>query len=181
MSSRCCSIFSEHFIFIKRIFAETMDEERPLLVAAPRQTLSVVDAMAIIVGIVVGAGIFKTPSVVAASVESNAAFLLVWPLGGAISLVGALCYAELASAYPDAGGDYRYFTEYTAPVFWFFFLLAGVSLFVLRRKDPDTVRPFRVPPYPLTPRAFSARLALLCCGLVWSTPAWAPRWVSSSY
>jgi hypothetical protein len=87
-----------------------MDEERSLTVAAPRQTLSVVDAIAIIVGIVVGAGIFKTPSVVAASAESKAAFLLVWPLGGAISLVGALCYAELASAYPDAGGDYHYFT-----------------------------------------------------------------------
>jgi basic amino acid/polyamine antiporter, APA family len=79
-------------------------------VSRPRQTLSVVDAVAIIVGIVVGAGIFKTPSIVAASTGNKAAFLLVWPLGGAISLVGALCYAELASAYPSEGGDYHYFT-----------------------------------------------------------------------
>ncbi len=44
--------------------------------------------------------------------------------------------------------------EYTAPVFWFFFLLTGISLFVLRRKDPDAKRPFRVPLYPLTPLLF---------------------------
>jgi len=74
-----------------------------------RQTVSVIDAVAIIVGIVVGAGIFKTPSIVAATVGSETAFLLVWPIGGAISLIGALCYAELASAYPNEGGDYYYF------------------------------------------------------------------------
>src|SRR5205809_6991754 len=104
MSSRCCSIFQNTPYSSNKIFAGTMDEIRPLTVAAPRQTLSVVDAMAIIVGIVVGAGIFKTPSVVAASVGSKARFLLVWPVGGAISLVGALCYLVLASAFPRAVG-----------------------------------------------------------------------------
>jgi amino acid transporter len=44
--------------------------------------------------------------------------------------------------------------EYTAPVFWFFFLLAGLSLFVLRTQEPTTPRPFRVPLYPLTPLIF---------------------------
>lgn len=76
--------------------------------ADPRPTLSVVDAVSMIVGIVVGAGIFKAPSIVAANVGSEAAFLLIWPLGGLISLIGALCYAELATAYPHAGGDYHY-------------------------------------------------------------------------
>jgi basic amino acid/polyamine antiporter, APA family len=74
----------------------------------PRPTLSVVDAISMIVGIVVGAGIFKAPSIVAANVGSELAFLLIWPLGGLISLIGALCYAELATAYPHAGGDYHY-------------------------------------------------------------------------
>jgi amino acid transporter len=46
--------------------------------------------------------------------------------------------------------------EYTAPVFWLFFLLTGISLFVLRRRDPGTERPFRVPLYPLTPLVFCA-------------------------
>ncbi|MGH7831271.1 MAG: APC family permease, partial [Candidatus Binatia bacterium] len=79
--------------------------------ATPRPTLSVVDACAIIVGIVVGVGIFRTPSIVAANVANEAVFLLAWLLGGVVSAIGALCYAELATAYPHAGGDYHYFTR----------------------------------------------------------------------
>jgi amino acid transporter len=44
--------------------------------------------------------------------------------------------------------------EYTAPVFWCFFLLAGLSLFVLRFKEPEISRPFRVPLYPFAPLLF---------------------------
>ena len=44
--------------------------------------------------------------------------------------------------------------DYTAPVFWFFFLMVGISLFVLRRKAPDAERPFRVPLYPIVPLLF---------------------------
>jgi basic amino acid/polyamine antiporter, APA family len=76
--------------------------------AKPEETLSVVDAVAIVVGMVVGVGIFKTPSIVAASAESEGMVLLFWLLGGLASLVGALCYAELMCAYPHAGGDYHY-------------------------------------------------------------------------
>lgn len=73
-----------------------------------RQTISIFDAVTIIVGIVVSVGIFKTPSLVAAHAGSEQAVMLVWLFGGVFSLVGALCYAELASAYPHAGGDYHY-------------------------------------------------------------------------
>ncbi len=76
--------------------------------SVPRPTLSVFDAVSMIVGIVVGAGIFKAPSIVAANVGDKTVFLLIWPLGGLISLVGALCYAELATTYPHPGGDYHY-------------------------------------------------------------------------
>lgn len=79
--------------------------------AAPKPTLSVADTVALIVGIVIGAGIFRTPSLVAANVGSEAAFLLTWLAGGAMALIGALCYAELATAYPHAGGDYHYLTR----------------------------------------------------------------------
>jgi basic amino acid/polyamine antiporter, APA family len=75
---------------------------------SPARTLSVADAMFVVVGIVVGAGIFKTPSLVAANSGSDAAFLLMWVAGGAIAAIGALCYAELASAYPSTGGDYHF-------------------------------------------------------------------------
>jgi basic amino acid/polyamine antiporter, APA family len=76
--------------------------------ARPARTLSVADAVFVVVGIVVGAGIFKTPALVAANASSDAAFLAVWLGGGVLALVGALCYAELASAYPSTGGDYHY-------------------------------------------------------------------------
>ncbi len=73
--------------------------------AAPKPALAFVDAIAIIVGIVIGAGIFETPALVAANAESETVLMLVWLSGGAISMVGALCYAELATAYPHAGGQ----------------------------------------------------------------------------
>jgi APA family basic amino acid/polyamine antiporter len=76
--------------------------------AAPRPVLSVLDAVALIVGVVIGAGIFKTPALVAVHVGDTGLFLFAWLLGGVISLIGALCYAELATAYPHSGGDYHY-------------------------------------------------------------------------
>lgn len=76
--------------------------------AAPRQTLSVTDACAMIVGLIVGAGIFGTPSVVAGAVGSEATLYAVWIAGGIFSIIGALCYAELATAFPSAGGEYHF-------------------------------------------------------------------------
>jgi amino acid transporter len=58
--------------------------------------------------------------------------------------------------------------DYTAPVFWFFFLLSAISLFVLRRKDPDIVRPFQVPFYPWIPLLF----CLVCGYLLYSSLAY---------
>lgn len=77
----------------------------------PRKTLSVLDAVAIIVGIVIGAGIFKTPSLIASNTQETGLYFLAWILGGAISLIGALCYAELATTYPHSGGDYHYLSR----------------------------------------------------------------------
>ena len=74
----------------------------------PAETLSTFDAVAIIVGVVVGVGIFKTPAIIAASSTGAGMMILLWLAGGAVSLIGALCYAELSSNYPDAGGDYHY-------------------------------------------------------------------------
>ncbi|MGI8705502.1 MAG: APC family permease [Sphingomicrobium sp.] len=76
--------------------------------ASPRPTLGSRHAIAICVGIVIGAGVFRTPSVVAANSGDAMIFMLAWLAGGLLSVVGALCYAELASAYPGAGGDYSY-------------------------------------------------------------------------
>jgi len=62
----------------------------------------------VMVGVVVGIGIFRLPSIVAASAASEIDFLLFWIFGGFISLIGALCYAEIAAAHPDAGGEYYF-------------------------------------------------------------------------
>jgi basic amino acid/polyamine antiporter, APA family len=74
----------------------------------PRETLGLGAAMAIIIGIVIGAGIFAMPSLVAMNSPSAGWMMFAWVLGGAISIVGALCYAELATTYPSAGGDYHF-------------------------------------------------------------------------
>lgn len=75
---------------------------------ALKPTLRLWDTIALIVGMVIGAGIFETPALVAAQVGSVSAVIQVWLLGGGISLVGALCFAELATTYPDPGGNYAY-------------------------------------------------------------------------
>ncbi len=70
--------------------------------------LSLGDATAIIVGLIVGAGIFGTPSIVAGAVGSPGLLAAVWIAGGVFSVIGALCYAELATAFPSAGGEYHF-------------------------------------------------------------------------
>ena len=74
----------------------------------PQQTLSLRHAIAIIVGIVIGAGIFKAPSLVAQFTGSPGWMFAAWVGGALVSLIGALCYAELAAAWPHAGGDYHF-------------------------------------------------------------------------
>ncbi len=74
----------------------------------PHRHLGVRHAMAVCVGMVIGAGIFKTSPMVAASLGSDLALYAAWALGGLLSFIGALCYAEMAAAFPDAGGDYHF-------------------------------------------------------------------------
>ena len=76
-------------------------------VAGPRRVLSTLDGIVLVVGLVVGAGIFRAPPLVAGQVTDGWSFLGLWAAGGATALIGALCYAELASAYPGAGGEYH--------------------------------------------------------------------------
>jgi amino acid transporter len=75
---------------------------------APKQLLSVTDGIFLTVGMVIGVGIFKLPSLVAGNTASATEFLLAWLLGGAVSLCGALVYAELAARHPETGGEYTF-------------------------------------------------------------------------
>ena len=76
--------------------------------AQPARLLSALAAVALIVGIVIGAGIFKTPALVAGISGDAGWALTIWLAGALISMAGAMCYAELCTAYPHAGGDYHF-------------------------------------------------------------------------
>lgn len=77
----------------------------------PQPQISVFDAVTIMVGMVVGIGIFRTPSIVASNVSSEWMFIAVWIAGGLVTLVGALCYSELSAAHPHAGGEYHFLSR----------------------------------------------------------------------
>ncbi|HZR69024.1 MAG TPA: amino acid permease [Burkholderiales bacterium] len=82
--------------------------QEPARESAPRPVLGLGDATAIIVGLIIGAGIFGTPAIVAGAVQSPGLMVTVWVAGGVFSIIGGLCYAELATAYPSAGGEYHF-------------------------------------------------------------------------
>jgi amino acid transporter len=69
------------------------------------------DAVSIIVGIVVGTAIFKTPQFVFANVDGPWQGMACWVLGGVLALIGSMCYGELATTYPRMGGDYVYLSR----------------------------------------------------------------------
>lgn len=83
----------------------------PTAHSGPRASLRDRDAVGIIVGIVIGAGIYRTPALVADVTGDAGWTLAMWLAGAFISFIGALCYAELASTYPHAGGDYHFLTR----------------------------------------------------------------------
>lgn len=69
------------------------------------------DSVAINIGIIIGVGIFRVPSEVASHIHSAPLVLFAWILGGALTLLGVLCYGELASQLPETGGTYIYLRE----------------------------------------------------------------------
>jgi amino acid transporter len=85
----------------------------------------------------------------------------------AMLLQGGLALALVAFGAAKRAG-FEAMVSYTSPVFWLFFLLTGISLFVLRARDRDVERPFRVPLYPLTPALFG----LSCAYLLYSSVAY---------
>jgi amino acid transporter len=96
--------------------------------AQPRASLSVVDGVSITVGIVIGIGIFKLPSLVAMNVPDGLTFVAVWIVGGLITLIGALVYAELAATYPSTGGEYHFLSRALGQPTGFMFAWARISV-----------------------------------------------------
>jgi basic amino acid/polyamine antiporter, APA family len=99
----------------------------------PRK-LGMLDATALVIGIVIGSGIFVLPNLIARSLPSAPAILAVWVVAGVLSFFGALAYAELGAMLPSTGGQYVYLREAYGPLCafvcgWTFMLavLAGGS------------------------------------------------------
>lgn len=95
---------------------------------APKPALSTFDAVMIIVGIVIGGGIFALPPAIAGLTGSLDWMLIAWGTGALLTLIGALCYAEMASAFPHAGGDYHFLTRAFGRDVSFFFGWARVTV-----------------------------------------------------
>jgi APA family basic amino acid/polyamine antiporter len=95
---------------------------------APPQ-LGLWDAVSIIIGIVIGTSIYVTPSFINAHLHSPTEVMVLWTIGGILCLIGALCYAELGTAYPRMGGDYVYLTKAFGP--WFGFQFGWAQLAVI--------------------------------------------------
>ena len=91
------------------------------------------DATPIIVGGIIGSGIFVAPAIVARHVATPGRALLVWVAAGVLAGSGALCYAELGAAMPETGGTYRFLKRaYPSPMVaflfgWTFFLVDGTG------------------------------------------------------
>jgi basic amino acid/polyamine antiporter, APA family len=86
-----------------------------------RSHLGLTDAVSIIIGIVIGAGIYETVPFILSCVASPQEAMAVWALGGVLSVIGALCYAELATTYPRVGGDYYFLRRAFGPCAGFLF------------------------------------------------------------
>lgn len=93
-------------------------ESRPIEL---KRELGPWSAMSIVVGTVIGSGIFLVPRTMIQRVGTVEAVFAVWIVGGLLSLAGALSYAELAAAIPEAGGEYAYLREAYGPMWGFLY------------------------------------------------------------
>jgi basic amino acid/polyamine antiporter, APA family len=137
------------------------------MTATLRRTLSLRDLVIIVVGTVIGSGIFLTPGAVLRSTGSPGIALVVWTVGGVLSLLGALTFAELGAAKPESGGLYAYlrdaFGARVAFLFgWTMFLVIGCgSLATLAAAFPRYLTAF----VPLSPAAMRVVSILMIAGV----------------
>lgn len=89
-----------------------------------RRVLSPFDATMVVIGGIIGSGIFINPSLVARSLDSSALVLAAWTVGGLVALCGAFAYAELGARFPRAGGQYVYLKDAWHPLAGFLYVWA---------------------------------------------------------
>jgi amino acid transporter len=106
-----------------------MESGRPNVEFLPAR-FSLWDTVCIIVGIIIGVGIFRTPASIFAQAGGPWQALGLWAAGGLLCIVGVFCFAELASTYPRSGGEYVYLSRAFGP--WAGFLFAWAQFLVVR-------------------------------------------------
>lgn len=109
------------------------DPEGAVVQITPKKELSLFDSTSIIVGIIIGAGIYQMAPDIAKGAHSWWGVPAIWLVGGVLSLFGALGYAELATAYPLEGGDYVYLSRAYGK--WAGFLFGWIQLAIVRPGD----------------------------------------------
>ena len=92
-----------------------------------KRILGPVDATCIVIGAIIGVGIFSTPSQVAQVAGSGSMALTAWAIGGAIALMGALTFAELGGLYPRTGGQYEILRDAYSPLPAFLFVFCNAT------------------------------------------------------
>src|SRR2546423_8765355 len=114
------------------------------------RAISRLDATALVVGSMIGSGIFIVSAGILKQVHSPGLLLVVWLLSGVVTLLGALSYGELAAMYPKAGGNYIYLREGISPLFGY---LYGWTLFVVIQTGTIAAVARAFAPFTLGPRA----------------------------
>jgi len=132
-----------------------------------QRSLRLRDAALVVIGGIIGGGIFLNPGIAAQRTESGLALLLMWVGAGVLTLIGALCYAELGARRPHAGGSYVYLREAFGPLAGFLFgwtmllvIYSGSSAAVATIFASYTASVFGLPAAMATPLAAGA-LALV--------------------
>jgi basic amino acid/polyamine antiporter, APA family len=115
----------------------TLNEAAQRDEGAVEGSLGLWDAVSLVVGIVVGTAIFRSSTDVFLNTSGPWQALAAWALGGVLSIVGAVCYAELATTYPRSGGDYVYLSRAFGP--WAGFLFGWAQLVTVFTSNVGTM------------------------------------------